>query len=294
MEAIWLITLINGIYYASILFLISLGLNIIFGVGEILNIAHGEFYAFGAYMATWLIMAFGTHVPPQIVFSFLLSGLILAAIIGLITEVIFIRPMYRRALEYQLLLTYGLLLAYEDIIRLIWGGEAYHASAPLKILGELNVMGYIYPIYFISIILESVIVGIIAWYILFKTKIGTMIRAVSMDREMASAIGINIKKISTIAFVFGTALAGLSGALVAPTMEITLGIGLEPLLLSFIIISIGGLGNIKGALIGSIIIGLMRSVGIVMFPEIELAITFLLAAIILAIKPEGFFGGGKR
>lgn len=294
MEAIWALILLNGIYWAAVLFLISLGLNIILGVGGILNLTHGQLYAFGAYMAAWTIIAVANLVPPPVIFLTLLAGLVMAAFVGLITEVLFIRPMYKRALEYQLLMTYGLLLAFEDVIKLIWGGEAYYAPQPMDLLGQTYILGYPYPTYFLFVIAASMAAGGVVWYIMFKTRTGVMLRAVAMDREMSSAIGLSVKKLSTIAFVFGAALAGLGGALIAPTIPVLLGIGLEPLLLAFMVIVIGGLGSLKGALIGSLIIGIVRSVGIAIIPEIELAVTFLIAAVILAVRPEGLFGGRKR
>ena len=293
MEAIYFIIFLNAIYWASILFLISLGLNIILGVAGILNLTHGELTAFGAYAAAWGILTWGLHTPSYVPFLILFLGVLMAALVGLFTEVLFIRPMYERALEYQLLMTYGLLLAYEDVIKLIWGGNAYYASRPVDILGSINIMGYTYPVYFLFVILVSVLTGIIVWYILFRTKFGTMLRAVAMDKEMASALGLNIKRYFTLAFIFGAALAGLSGSLMAPSSAVVLGFGLDPLLLAFLVVVIGGLGSLKGALVGSIIIGMLRSIGIAMFPEIELAITYLIAVTILAIRPQGLMGGER-
>lgn len=290
MDAIYFILFLNSIYWASVLFLMSLGLNIILGVGKILNLTHGEFYAFGAYAATWIIITLRTS-PLPLFLLFLLFGVLIAALMGFITEYIFIRPMYKRVLEYQLLITYGLLLLYEDIIRLIWGGEEYYASKPMDILGSLNIAGYVYPVYFLFVIIVAIITGLIVWHILFKTKIGIMLRAVAMDREMANALGLNVKKLSTYAFIFGTALAGLAGSLMAPSSAVVLGIGLDPLLLSFLVVIIGGLGSLQGALIGSLIIGFLRSIGIAFFPEIELAVTYLVAALLLIIRPQGLMGG---
>lgn len=198
--------------------------------------------------------------------------------------------MYERETEYQLLLTYGLLLAYEDVIRIIWGGQAYYASKPMEVLGTIDIGGYVYPVYFIFVIIVAAIAGALVWFALYRTKTGTLLRAVALDREISSALGLDVKKISTLAFVLGSALAGLSGSLVAPTSAVVLGIGLDALLLSFLVVVIGGLGSIKGALLGSLIIGFLRSVGVVYFPEIELAVTYLVAVTILAIRPQGLLG----
>ena len=294
MEAVWTVILLNGIYWASVLFLMSLGLNIILGVGGILNLTHGELFAFGAYMAAWSILALVNLVPPPLIFLSIVAGLAMAAFVGLIVEVLFIRPMYKRTLEYQLLMTFGLLLVFEDVIKLIWGGEAYYASQPMVLLGHTYVAGYLYPVYFLFVIAASLVAGGVVWHVMFKTKTGVMLRAVAMDKEMSSAIGLSVKKLSTIAFVFGAALAGFGGALMAPVIPVLLGIGLEPLLLAFMVIVIGGLGSLKGALVGSLVIGIVRSIGVAIIPEIELAVTFLIAAIILAVRPEGLFGGRRR
>lgn len=283
----WPIYILNGLYFAAILFSISLGLNLILGIMGILNLAHGALYAIGAFMAAWTIIAVGTGIP---VFFALLSGVVLAAFFGLLLEFLLIRPMYKRALEYQLLITFGALLLFEDLIKMIWGGEAYYASEPFDILGKISILGQSYPVYFLFVIISAVIVGLLVWFIISKTRFGIMIRAISLDREMATALGLSVGKLSTLVFVFGAALAGFAGALVVPTTPATLGIGMEPLILAFIVVVVGGLGSLKGALVGSLIVGEIRSIGITFFPEIELALLFFIAAIILVVKPEGLFG----
>lgn len=283
----WPIYILNGLYFAAILFSISLGLNLILGVMGILNLAHGSLYAIGAFMAAWTIIAVGTGIP---VYFALLSGVVLAAFFGLLLELLLIRPMYKRALEYQLLITFGALLLFEDLIKMIWGGEAYYASEPFDILGTISILGQTYPVYFLFVIISAVIVGLLVWFIISKTRFGIMIRAISLDREMATALGLSVGKLSTLVFVFGAALAGFAGALVVPTTPALLGIGMEPLILAFIVVVVGGLGSLKGALVGSLIVGEIRSIGIAFFPEIELALLFFIAAIILVVKPEGLFG----
>ena len=286
----WPIYILNGLYFAAFIFLISLGLNIILGVMGILNLAHGSLYALGAFMAAWLIVALGKGAPIFLIYPALLSGLVLAAFFGLFMEYFLIRPMYKRALEYQLLITFGALLVLEDIIKMIWGGEAYYASSPFDILGRANILGNPYPAYFLLVMILTLVIGLLIWLFMAKTKIGIMLRAISLDREMATALGLSIHKLGTFAFVLGAALAGLAGALVVPTTPALLGFGMEPLLLAFIVVVIGGLGSLKGALVGSLVVGQTRSIGIALFPEIELALLFLIAAVILVAKPEGLFG----
>jgi branched-chain amino acid transport system permease protein len=286
----WVIYILNGLYFASFLFLTSLGLSIILGVMGILNLAHGSLLAIGAFMAAWIIGAFGAKAPMTIFVVGLLAALGVAGLMGLVLETTLIRPMYRRALEYQLLITFGALLLIEDIIKMAWGGTAYYASKPFDVMGSLSVLGNEYPIYFILVILISFAAGAGVWLIMSKTRVGIMLRAISMDREMATAMGIRIGRLNTLAFGLGAALAGLAGALLVPTTPALLGIGMEPLIMAFIVIVLGGLGSLKGAFVGALIVGETRSIGIVLFPEIELPLLFLIAVIILVFKPEGLFG----
>lgn len=286
----WPIYILNGLYFAAFIFLVSLGLNIILGVMGILNLAHGSLYAVGAFMAAWLIVALGKGAAAYLIYPALLSGVVLAAFFGLFMEYFLIRPMYKRALEYQLLITFGALLVLEDVIKMIWGGEAYYASGPFDALGRVNILGNPYPAYFLLVMILALLIGLLIWLFMAKTKIGIMLRAISLDREMATALGLNIHKLGTFAFILGAALAGFAGALVVPTTAALLGFGMEPLILAFIVVVIGGLGSLKGALVGSLVVGETRSIGIALFPEIELALLFLIAAVILVAKPEGLFG----
>ncbi len=286
----WIIYTLNGLYFAALLFLISLGLNIILGVMGILNLAHGSLYAIGAFIAAWVVITLGTQVPPFFLYVSLLSGFVLAGIVGFLMEKSLIRFMYKRTLEYQLLLTFGVLLLLEDVIKMIWGGQAYYASAPFDLLGSIDILGHIYPIYFLFVMAITLIAGVFIWLFMAKTKLGIMLRAISLDREMATGLGLDIGRLSTFAFVLGSGLAGLAGALVVPTTPALLGIGMEPLILAFIVVVVGGLGSLKGALVGALFVGFTRSFGIAIFPEIELPLLFLIAGIILVIKPEGLFG----
>jgi branched-chain amino acid transport system permease protein len=256
----------------------------------ILNLAHGSLFAVGAFVAAWLVGSVGEKTPMIMFFVGLFVALGVVGVIGLILETSIIRPMYRRALEYQLLITFGALLLIEDLIKMVWGGTAYYASQPFTIMGNLAIGSNQYPLYFLFVILVSIAGGIGIWLIMSKTRLGIMLRAISMDREMATAMGIRIGRLNTLAFGMGAALAGLAGALIVPTTPALLGIGMDPLILAFIVVVVGGLGSLKGALVGSLIVGETRSIGIVFFPEIELPLLFLIAVIILVFKPQGLFG----
>jgi branched-chain amino acid transport system permease protein len=286
----WIIYILNGLYFASFLFLTSLGLSIILGVMGILNLAHGSLFAVGAFMAAWIIGSLGANAPVSVFLLGLFSALICSGLLGLVLETSIIRPMYKRALEYQLLITFAALLLIEDLIKMTWGGTAYYASKPFDMMGRLTIGSNEYPFYFVFAMLITVGAGLGIWLILTKTRLGIMLRATSMDREMARGMGIRIGRLNTLAFGMGAALAGLAGALIVPTTPALLGIGMDPLIIAFIIIVIGGLGSLKGALLGSLIVGETRSLGIVFFPEIELPLLFLIAVTILVFKPEGLFG----
>jgi branched-chain amino acid transport system permease protein len=286
----WVVYTLNGLYFAALLFLTSLGLNIILGVMGILNLAHGSLYAIGAFMAAWTIISLGMKVPTFLLFVSLLSGFILAGIVGFFMEKSLIRAMYKRTLEYQLLLTFGALLLLEDAIKMVWGGQAYYASAPFDLLGKVDIFGNVYPIYFLFVMAVTFFAGLFIWFFMGRTKLGIMLRAISLDREMATGLGLDIGRLSTFAFVLGSGLAGLAGALVVPTTPALLGIGMEPLILAFIVVVVGGLGSLKGALVGALLVGFTRSFGIAILPEIELPLLFLIAGIILVVKPEGLFG----
>jgi branched-chain amino acid transport system permease protein len=286
----WVVYTLNSLYFTALLFLISLGLNIILGVMGILNLAHGSLYAIGAFMGAWTIVAVGDKVPTSLLFFSLLAGFIVAGIAGFLLEKSLIRAMYKRTLEYQLLLTFGVLLLLEDVIKMVWGGQAYYASAPFDRLGKITILGHVYPAYFLFVMMITLIVGCFIWMFMARSKLGIMLRAISLDREMATGLGLDITRLSTFAFVLGSALAGLAGALVVPTTPALLGIGMEPLILAFIVVVVGGLGSLKGALVGALIVGFTRSFGIAIFPEIELPLLFLIAGMILVAKPQGLFG----
>jgi branched-subunit amino acid ABC-type transport system permease component len=223
-------------------------------------------------------------------FSGILLGVIITGLIGLLIEKTVIKYIYNISLERQLLATYGLLLVFMDLERMIWGGNIISAPQPLWLLGELNIDGYHYSIYYLLIIITAFSIGIAVQFLIYKTDLGILFRVVSYDREIASGLGISVKKISTLTFFISALLGGLAGSLMVPITSASLGMELEPLILSFMVAVAGGLGNFWGSLIASIIIGETRSIIIAIFPEIELALIYLIVFIILATKPEGILG----
>ena len=281
---------LNSLFYAAVLFLIAAGLSLIFGVMGIVNMAHGSFYALGAYVTAWSVAMAAAAFPPAALFVFLLLGAIAAALIGLAIEPTLLRRFYRRPEEYQLLVTFGLLLVLEDVIRLVWGGTPLTANVLVDSLGLIQVGGLPYPVYNLLMIGVGVAAALGLWAFVYRTKFGVLLRATAQDRRMAAALGIDVGRIYALAFGLGCFMAGLGGAIVVPSQAAVLGMGVEVLVLSFVVVVIGGLGSLEGALVGALIVSALRTITIQFWEEIELAALYLIAAIVLLIRPTGLFG----
>jgi branched-chain amino acid transport system permease protein len=289
--SILIIQILNSLFYASVLFLIAAGLSLIFGVMRIVNMAHGTFYAVGAFATAWLVArATAMGVPGGWAFLMIPVGALVVALLGVVIEPLLLRPFYRRAEEYQLLVTFGLLLILEDAIRFLWGGLPLSADPVVDALPIIRFGGLIYPAYNLVVIGIGVLAAVLLWAVIYRTKFGVMLRATSQDRRMASALGLNVGLVYVSAFAIGCFMAGLGGAIVVPTQTAVLGMGIEALILAFVVVVIGGLGSLLGALVGALIVSFVRTAGIQFFPEIELAVLYLIAAAVLLVKPTGLFG----
>jgi branched-chain amino acid transport system permease protein len=289
--SILVIQILNSLFYASVLFLIAAGLSLIFGVMRIVNMAHGTFFAVGAFATAWLVgRAIALGVPAGWTFLLIPVGALVVALLGIVIEPLLLRPFYRRAEEYQLLVTFGLLLILEDVIRFLWGGLPLSADPVMDVLPSLRIGGLIYPAYNLVVIGVGVAAAVALWAVIYRTKFGVMLRATSQDRRMASALGLNVGLVYIAAFAIGCFMAGLGGAIVVPTQTAVLGMGIEALILAFVVVVIGGLGSLQGALVGALIVSFVRTAGIQFFPEIELAVLYLIATAVLLIKPTGLFG----
>lgn len=284
------IQILNSLFYASILFLIASGLTLVYGVMRIVNMAHGNLYALGAYVAAWSVGLVAGSVPPAALFLLLLVGAAAAALAGAILEPTMLRPLYRRAEEYQLLITFGLLLILEDFLRLVWGPYPLTASALSDALGSVTILGATYPGYNLFVIVIGGVAAAGLWAFVYKTRFGITLRATSQDMRMAAALGVNVKRVYVQAFAIGCFMAGLGGAVVMPISGAVLGMGVEALILAFVVVVIGGLGSLEGALAGALIVGALRTLGITYFAEVELAVLYLIAAIVLFVRPAGLFG----
>lgn len=287
---IFIIQVLNSLFYASVLFLIAAGLSLIYGVMRIVNLAHGSLYALGAYAAAWAVgRAVGT-VPPVGLFALLPVGALAVAAVGAVIEPTLLRPMYKRAEEYQLLVTFGLLLILEDFIRLLWGGKPLSASEPLDALGTIHVLGSLYPAYNFVVIAVGIFAAVFLWALVYHTQFGVILRATSQDMRMASALGLDVKRVYVQAFAVGCFMAGLGGAIVVPSQTAVLGMGFDSMVLAFVVVVIGGLGSLEGALVGALIVSFVRTAAVQFFAELELAVLYLIAAAVLLVRPTGLFG----
>jgi len=285
------IQVLNSLFYASVLFLIAAGLSLIFGVMRIVNLAHGSLFAIGAYIAAWLVgRMVGFGVPVVWLLLAIPVAALGVALIGIVIEPLLLRPFYRRAEEYQLLVTFGLLLILEDLMRLVWGGLPLTADTVMDAMPIVHIGGLVYPGYNILVIGIGIVAAVALWLLIYETKFGVLLRATSQDRRMAAALGLNVELVYVAAFAIGCFMAGLGGAIVVPSHAAVLGMGIEALVLAFVVVVVGGLGSLKGALVGALIVSFVRTAGIQFFPEVELAVLYVIAAVVLIARPTGLFG----
>jgi len=286
----FLIHLLNSLLYASVLFLIAGGLSLIYGVMRIVNLAHGNLYAVGAYTTAWAVGRVLGDAPVVVLYALLPVGAVAAAAVGAVLEPTLLRPLYKRAEEYQLLITFGLLLVLEDLIRVVWGPYPLAASALFEGPGSFAIGESIYPTYNLAVITVGGLAAAGLWAFVYKTKFGVILRATSQNMRMASALGVNVNRVYVQAFTLGCFMAGLGGAIIVPQQGAVLGMGVDALILAFVVVVIGGLGSLEGALLGALMVGVVREFGIAFFPEIELAVLYFMAAVVLLIRPAGLFG----
>ncbi len=287
---ILILQILNSLFYASVLFLLAAGLSLIFGVMGIINLAHGSFYAVGAYVTAWAVTGAAAQLHPAALFLLLPLGAIAVGALGAALEPVLLRPMYRRPEEYQLLVTFGLLLVLEDVVRLLFGKTPITASPIMDALGSIHVGGYVYPTYNIVVIGIGAAAALGLWAFIYRTHFGVLLRATSQNRKMASALGLNVGRVYVQAFALGCFIAGLGGAIVVPSQAAVLGMGVEVLVLAFVVVVIGGLGSLEGALIGALIVSFVRTTVVFYYAELELAVLYLIAAVVLLVRPTGLFG----
>jgi branched-chain amino acid transport system permease protein len=287
---ILVIHLFNALLYASVLFLIAGGLSLIYGVMRIVNLAHGNLFALGAFVTASAVGQWFAGSTSALLYLLLPTGALAAAAVGAVLEPTVLRPFYRRPEEYQLLVTFGILMILEDVMRFVWGPYPLSATTLFEKMGSMKIGEFIYPRYNLLVIAIGALAAVFLWGIIYKTRFGVVLRATSQDMRRASALGVNVNLVYIQAFTIGCFMAGLAGAIIVPGQSAVLGMGVDALVLSFIVVVIGGLGSLDGAMAGALIVGVIREIGISMFPEIELAVLYLIAAIVLLVRPAGLFG----
>ena len=287
--------LLDGLIYASYLFIVSLGLTITFGVMKILNVAHGGFFAWGAYLASISIIYLGDNEYSSFLYYFaiFLSAIIVGLFFGYIIERFILRKMYNEDIHLIVLATFGLFWILEDLILHVFGVDPLMPYYPAMELGGIEVGGIFQGVYSLTLAGLAIIVAFICWYFLKKTKYGKVLQSVIFDREVSVSMGINVTKVYLITFIIGGMLGALGGAYIAPTISVSPGFAIDVVVMSFAVVVIGGMGSVPGALIGSLIVGLVRAFAVHQAPILELFIIYAIMAIVLIIKPEGLFAPPK-
>ncbi len=286
--------LLSGIFNASTLFLVAAGLQVVFGVQKVFNLACGSFYALGAYSGILLVkLSHEAGLPPILSFIPLIVAGLSLFFVGPIIERGLLKFVYGRDEAFQLLLTFAIVLMLEDVIKFIWGTSPRSTAGVYLTYGQIDLFGAIIPVYNLIVIASSLIIAGLIGYMLVKTKFGRIIRATADKREMGEALGINMTRVYIKVFTLGTILGTLGGALVIPAMAAVSEMGVELIVLAFAVVVIGGLGSMKGAFIGALIVGVLKSIAISTYPELEMLTIYIIVIAVLVIKPQGLFGGNK-
>lgn len=277
--------LVNGVSYGLLLFIITCGLSLVFGILGVLNLAHGSLYMFGAYIAYSL-----TATYTQSFWLALLIAPISVALLALVVELILLRPTYQLGHLSQVLLTFGLAYVFHDLASIIWGSNVLSIPVPSIFSGSIAIFGQTFPIYRIAVIIVGIVIAVLLWYIQEKTKWGAIIRAGLSDKQMVSALGINIKLVFTIVFVIGGLLAGFGGVVAGPILGLYPSMEFQTLILALVVLVIGGLGSISGTLVAGLLVGIVETFSRFLVPELSMFLVFGLMAIILIVKPNGLLG----
>jgi branched-chain amino acid transport system permease protein len=280
----------SGLFGAAIFFLVAAGLQLVFGVQKIVNLAAGSFYALGAYFglsaANWAVRQ---GLPPHLFVLALIAGGLLLGVFGPLLER-FLSPIYERDEAFQLLLTFALLLMLEDVMRFVWGPVAQSTGTFYLIYGQAEILGTIVPMYNLVVIGSALLVAVGLAFMLSRTSFGRIIRATADNREMAEALGVNMRVVYMKVFTLGMMLGTLGGALIVPAIAPRSEMGVDILVETFAVVVIGGLGSMWGALAAAILVGLIRSLAISTFPAAEMLVVYLIVIAVLVLRPQGLFG----
>jgi branched-chain amino acid transport system permease protein len=282
---------IDGVTYASWLFIVALGLTLVFGVLKILNIAHGSFYALGAYVTASLVALTSSWALPPVVslLAMLVAALAVAALVAPLIERGLLRFFYGRDEVLLVLVTYAMFLMMEDITKLIWGANPYYVSEPYGLFGNIDIGSQTYVGYDFMLVALAVVVGVGVWWGLNRTRFGKIVTAVIHSAEVAASMGIQVSRVYMFAFAVGIFLAALGGAFTAPMLSVQPGLSVGVIIISFAVVIIGGLGSIEVAAIGALIVGLARALAVHVWPVAELFSVYLVMALVLMFRPQGLF-----
>ena len=281
--------MLGGVFHAAVLFLVAAGLQLVFGVQRILNLACGSFYALGAYFGvsavTW---ALGAGLPaPLFVVVLLAAGLALAAIGPPVERVL--RTIYDRDESFQLLLTFALVLMFEDVIRFFWGTAPHQLGQAYLVYGQWRIGGSVVPVYNLVVIATSGLIALGMSWFLGRTRFGRILRATAENREMSEALGVDMNRVYARVFTLGVALGTVGGALVIPATAATSEMGIELIVEAFAVVVIGGLGSMRGAFVGALIVGLLKAGAIAIYPEVEMLAVYVVVIGVLVLRPAGLF-----
>ncbi len=283
-----LVQILSGLCRAMILFLMASGLTLVFGVLRVINFAHGAFYMLGAYLAYTL-----THALSAYPGGFWIALIVVPTIVCLVggaVEYLLLRRIYDKEHLLQILLTYALIFVFNDLTKMIWGVDMRMVQMPKSLSGFVPILGHSFPVYYFFIISTGFLLAFLIWLLLKKTKLGRLLRASAENRDMVNVLGYNVGGLFTIVFMMATWLAGLAGVVIAPTIRISLGMDMEIIIESFLVVIVGGLGNIWGALLGAILIGQLYAFGILVLEKYAMGFLFALAALIIIFRPSGLLG----
>lgn len=274
---------LNALSFSSLLFLLSAGFSLIFGLMRVPNMAHGAFFLLGGYMGA---QALSMNVP--FLLAMLVSAMGMAAV-GFLTERLLLRRLAGRELP-QVLATLGLSLVIGTVCLMLWGGMPMQAAAPAFATGAMRIGPLVFPVYRLFIVVAAVLLGMLLWYFIDKTRLGAMIRAGVDDPSMAQAVGIRVTALFTTVFCIGSALAGVAGTLAAPLLSVYPGLDMEMLGMALIVVVVGGVGSLLGAIVGSLTIGFIYTFGQALFTEFAFALLFVTMIVVLVFRPQGLFG----
>jgi len=283
-----MIQVMSGLSVGMFLFLVSVGMSLIFGVTRVVNLAHGSLYMVGAYLLVSLV-----ELLPDQWWGFWVALLLAplgVALLGGVIEVALLRRVYHRDPLMQLILTFGLILVIGTLVLLVWGPDNKSVQRPDLLDGSVMLFGQFFPSYYLLVLVLAPLIAIGMWLVFYRTRWGMLIRAATVDREMLGALGVNVAALYTQVFMFGSWLAGFGGALAAPTVAVALGMDSDVLTNAFVVVVVGGLGSFAGSFISALLVGLLQSFGILIFPSISIVLLFAVMAIVLIVRPWGLLG----